>query len=69
MSEVIIIKLNIEYVTALKRKRGELNLNVLELSKQTDVSRWTLDKILSGKANNIHNDTKEKLDRWLCQNI
>ena len=38
---------------AIRRKRGELNLNVLELSDKTNISRWTLDKILKGDAEQI----------------
>lgn len=64
-----IIKLSDEYVVAIRRKRGELNLSVIDLAKKTSISRWTLDKILAGKSKNIQPTTKEKLDKWLLKNI
>lgn len=56
-------------VNALGRKRGELNLSVIELSRQTGVSRWTLDKILKGEAKRINPSTLAKLDNWLYAHI
>lgn len=55
-------------LTAIKRKRGELNLTVKQLSRETDVSRWTLDKILRGDAESVYPTTKEKLVTWLAKN-
>lgn len=55
-------------LTAIKRKRGELNLTVKQLSQETDVSRWTLDKILRGDAESVYPTTKEKLVTWLAKN-
>lgn len=54
---------------ALRRKRGELNLNVLKLSEATGVSRWTLDKILSGERTNVRAGTITKLNNWLYKQI
>ena len=52
-----------ELTRALGRSRGELNISILELSRQTGVSRWTLDKILSGER------TITKLNNWLYKQI
>lgn len=58
-----------ELVTALKRKRGELNINVIELSNKTGISRWTLDKILSGDRTQVRTKTIDKLNDWLYKQI
>ncbi|MDE7512321.1 hypothetical protein [Pediococcus pentosaceus] len=57
-----------DLIKAIRRKKGELNLNVLKLSDQTNISRWTLDKILKGDAKQIYPSTKEKLVEWLAKN-
>jgi DNA-binding Xre family transcriptional regulator len=54
---------------ALGRKRGELNISVAELSRQTGVSRWTLDSILAGRSEMIHTETMNKLNSWLYQHV
>ncbi|KAA8439185.1 helix-turn-helix transcriptional regulator [Weissella paramesenteroides] len=54
-----------ETALALKRKRGELNISVIELANQTGVSRWTLAKILKGKTEDFQNTTISKIDNWL----
>lgn len=54
---------------AVSRKRGELNINVLQLSKQTGVSRWTLDKILSGERTSVRVGTISKLNDWLYKQV
>lgn len=58
-------KVDVDMVTALKRKRGEQNISVIELSRQTGVSRWTLDKLLKGEKTNIYPSTVDKLNQWL----
>lgn len=60
--------INNEVLKAIRRKKGELNLNVLELAKQTNISRWTLDTILKGNAESVFPTTKEKLITWLAKN-
>lgn len=55
--------------TAIKRKRGERNLNVIELSKETGVSRWTLDSLLKGDRTNIQSRTMHCLNDWLYNQI
>lgn len=54
---------------ALRRKRGELNINVVKLSEETGVSRWTLDKILSGQRTSVRVGTIDKLNDWLYKQI
>lgn len=54
---------------ALGRKRGELNINVVTLSQETGVSRWTLDKILSGQRTSVRVGTIAKLNDWLYQRV
>ncbi|ARW23111.1 helix-turn-helix domain-containing protein [Levilactobacillus brevis] len=58
-----------DMLTAVRRKRGELNLNVLSLSKETGVSRWTLDKILTGERTNVRVGTANKLNDWLYKQV
>ena len=55
--------------TAVKRKRGEQNISVIELSNQTGVSRWTLDKILKGTTDSVRPTTANKLNEWLYKQI
>lgn len=62
------MKLSSSQILALKRKRGELNISVLEMSRETGVSRWTLDKIFKGKTN-IHKSTFDKLNDWLISQL
>jgi Helix-turn-helix. len=59
------MKVSNEMLTALKRKRGEQNISVIELSRQTGVSRWTLDKLLKGAKEDIRPTTADKLSQWL----
>ncbi|WP_200971241.1 helix-turn-helix domain-containing protein [Lactiplantibacillus plantarum] len=58
-----------ELTRALGRSRGELNISILELSRQTGVSRWTLDKILSGERTNVRVGTIAKLNDWLYKQV
>lgn len=52
-------------VTAIKRKRGELNLSVLGLSRQLGLSRWTLDNIFKRNHRKVTPATYKKLSDWL----
>lgn len=61
------MQVNQDMLIALRRKRGEQNLSVIELSRQTGISRWTLDKLLSGKREDIRPSTADKLNNWLYQ--
>ncbi|WP_420914622.1 helix-turn-helix domain-containing protein [Ligilactobacillus animalis] len=60
------LRLSENQLKALKRKRGELNYSVLELSKATGVSRWTLDKILKGHTN-VQEATAKKVNDWIIK--
>nr|WP_302427457.1 helix-turn-helix transcriptional regulator [Limosilactobacillus mucosae] len=52
-------------VIAIKRKRGELNLSISDLSRQTGVNRWTLSDILSNKHRHVSKATYQNLTNWL----
>lgn len=52
-------------VTAIKRKRGELDLSIKGLEKATGVSRWTLIDIFKHDHRNVNSKTFEKLNNWL----
>ncbi|WHO86125.1 XRE family transcriptional regulator [Limosilactobacillus oris] len=52
-------------VTAIKRKRGELNISVLGLSRQLGLSRWTLDNIFRRNHRKVTPATYKKLSDWL----
>lgn len=58
-----------DFITAIKRKRGELNISVIELAHQTELSRWTLAKILKGKTDNVQPITASKLNEWLYKKM
>ncbi|MFL4499166.1 helix-turn-helix domain-containing protein [Weissella sp. MSCH1] len=63
------MKVSNEMLKALRRKRGEQNISVIELSRQTGVSRWTLDKLLKGAKEDIRPTTANKLNQWLYKLI
>lgn len=63
------MKLDAGLALALRRKRGELNISVMELARQTGVSRWTLDRLLSGERDKVRPSTVNKLNAWLYQQI
>lgn len=52
-------------VTAIKRKRGELNLSVLGLSRKLNLSRWTLTNIIMKGHRKVTPATYRKLTDWL----
>lgn len=54
---------------AIRRKKGELNINVLTLSEITGVSRWTLDKIISGERTTVRTETVKKINNWIYRNV
>lgn len=60
---------NQNFFVALRRKRGELNISVNELARQTGVSRWTLDKILKGRTNSLRPSTVQKINEWLYKHV
>lgn len=52
-------------VTAIKRKRGELDLSITALSNATKVSKWTLIDIFKHNYRNVTKITFKKLNDWL----
>lgn len=52
-------------VTAIKRKRGELDLSITALSNATKVSKWTLIDIFKHNHRNVTKTTFNKLNDWL----
>lgn len=54
-----------EFIIALRRKRGEENITVEELSRQTNVSSWTLRHLLNEQRLNVRPSTLDKINQWL----
>lgn len=54
-----------QQVLAVKRKRGELNLSNVALSRQLGLSRWTLDNIFKHGHRKVTPSTYKKLTDWL----
>lgn len=52
-------------VTAIKRKRGELDLSITALSNATKVSKCTLIDIFKHNHRNVTKITFKKLNDWL----
>ena len=52
-------------VTAIKCKRGELNLSTVALGRQLGLSRWTLDNIFKRNHRKVTPATYKKLSDWL----
>lgn len=59
------MKLTEKQVTAIKRKRGELDLTIKDLEQATKVSRWTLIDIFKHNHRNVNKVTFKKLNDWL----
>lgn len=55
-------------VTAIKRKRGERNIKVIDLANEVGVSRWTMDAILKDSNHAVTPATNAKLVNWLARN-
>ena len=54
-----------QQVTAIKRKRGELDLSITDLANITGVSKWTLIDIFKHNHRNVTSITFKKLNDWL----
>lgn len=54
-----------QQVTAIKRKRGELDLSITDLANTTGVSKWTLINIFKHDHRNVTSITFKKLNDWL----
>lgn len=59
------MKLSNQQVTAIKRKRGELDLSITDLANITGVSKWTLIDIFKHNHRNVTSITFKKLNDWL----
>ena len=59
------MKLTDQQVTAIKRKRGELDLSIVGLANATGVSKWTLIDIFKHGHRNVNSFTFKKLNDWL----
>lgn len=59
------MKLTDQQVTAIKRKRGELDLSITDLANTTGVSKWTLIDIFKHNHRNVTSITFKKLNDWL----
>lgn len=59
------MQLNQKHVLAIKRKRGELNLNIANLAKQVGVSRYTMTRVINHSDDNFTSTTVKKLNNWL----
>lgn len=59
------MQLSNQQVTAIKRKRGELDLSITDLANITGVSKWTLIDIFNHNHRNVTSITFKKLNDWL----
>lgn len=59
------MELSQQQIIAMKRKRGELNLTIKELSKDIGISRWTIDNIFKRNHTNVNTITFERINNWL----
>ena len=59
------MKLTDQQVTAIKRKRGELDLSITKLANATGVSEWTLIDIFKHDHRNVNSATFKKFNDWL----
>ena len=63
------MKIDSDQLLKLKRKKGELNLSIKELSEEVGVSRWTIAKVLKDKDMNIYPSTADKIKNWLINQL
>lgn len=60
------MKLSQKQVLALKRKRGEKNLTIIDLANEIGISRFTTSRIIKNGSNeNITSTTEKKVNDWL----
>lgn len=52
-------------ITAIKRKRGELDLSTVALGRELGLSRWTLDNIFKRNHRKVTPATYKKISDWL----
>lgn len=59
-----------DFVIALRRSKGERNVKLTELARQTGVSVWTLRALLNSEGGRpTRPGTLDKLNAWLYQQI
>lgn len=58
-----------QLLRAVKRLRGEENITVAELGRQSGISKVTLYEILNGSRENVRPSTIAKLNEWLYQRV
>ncbi|AGP68017.1 helix-turn-helix domain-containing protein [Lacticaseibacillus paracasei] len=46
-----------------------MNITAAELARQTEVSRYTIYNILSGRSDMVRTETLNKLNEWLYQRV
>lgn len=59
------MKLTKQQIKAIKRKRGELDYTLDDLSNETGVSKWTLISIFKHNHTNVNSITYKKLNDWI----
>lgn len=62
-------KISNDFLFAILRKKGELNLNIKELSNETSISRWVLSDLINKRRNLFHFKTIDLLEKWLYSKI
>lgn len=62
-------KINESMLKAIRRQRGELNLKVNDLAAQTNLSRFTLYRVLNGTGEYVTDKTYEALSNWLYEKL
>lgn len=59
------MKLSEQQVTAIKHKRGELDLSITKLASLTGVNKWTLIDIFKHGHRNVTTITFKRLNDWI----
>lgn len=59
------MKLTEQQIKAIKRKRGELDYTLDNLSSEVGVSKWTLISIFKHNHTNVNSITYKKLNDWI----
>ena len=62
------MKLTNKQLENLRVKKGKNNLNIIELSKNIGVSRYTMSSIVNGRTDGLSKNTVEKIETYLQEN-
>lgn len=57
--------ISLDMLLSLKRKRGELNMKISDLSRETHLSRFTLYRIFNDQTTSVNRRTFNNLSNWL----